>query len=338
MFIIACLMFTITDTNQLTVELSKWSPSFISSYIGFRDAPYPSRKSGQYVLSGETSVAPSNASKSSHRDDRVMVAMKTGYSVLYKRLPVHLATTLSTWPPEKLAIYSDLPGKIGQYSVIDVFENITKPPALFSKYNALREIQINHDYLQSRVYGFMDESDGSKDGWALDRFKFLPMIDHTQRNWPDMDWYVFMEEDGFLFIDNVAKYLHTLNADDAHYLGRVGQMHGGTFAHGGSGYVLSRGAMDATFRKNPRLVQEYEEMTETHRWGDEILGEVLADHGVLLNGNGGWRWGWEAEPHWNTDFLSDSVCAPLFSFHHLQPHEIADYWEFSTAFDTSSKV
>lgn len=39
----------------------------------------------------------------------------------------------------------------------------------------------------------------SSEGWKLDRFKFLPMVDKTYQMRPCADWYVFIEADVYYF-------------------------------------------------------------------------------------------------------------------------------------------
>lgn len=39
----------------------------------------------------------------------------------------------------------------------------------------------------------------SAEGWKLDRFKFLPMVDRAHQMHPKADWYVFIEADVYYF-------------------------------------------------------------------------------------------------------------------------------------------
>ena len=46
-------------------------------------------------------------------------------------------------------------------------------------------------------------------GWALDKFKFLPLHGDAYRTRPDAKWHVSIEDDTFVFWNQLLKWLKT---------------------------------------------------------------------------------------------------------------------------------
>ncbi|TPX52238.1 hypothetical protein SeMB42_g01575 [Synchytrium endobioticum] len=90
-------------------------------------------------------------------------------------------------------------------------------------------------------------------GWKLDAHKNLPGFRHLFESHPDALWYFMIDDDTYIFIDNLVRLLKPYNPYDSHYFGAHNLFvgcdgvkafgEGPAFAHGGSGIVLSRGAM-----------------------------------------------------------------------------------------------
>ncbi|EOD46116.1 putative aryl-alcohol protein [Neofusicoccum parvum UCRNP2] len=81
--------------------------------------------------------------------------------------------------------------------------------------------------------------------WGLDKWKFLPLAQHALATAPPQTrWIVFAEADTALVWSNVLRWLARLDAGRAWYLGGPAWLDGAAFAHGGSGYVLSRPALE----------------------------------------------------------------------------------------------
>ncbi|KAL1968114.1 hypothetical protein VTN77DRAFT_2245 [Rasamsonia byssochlamydoides] len=167
-------------------------------------------------------------------------------------------------------------------------------------------------------------------GWKLDKWKFLPMIDESLQAKPDAKWYVFIEADTHIVWPNLMAWLARLDPDQLHYLGTETQIADVLFAHGGSGFIISRTAMQRASEYRRTRVAELDAYTDGHWAGDCVLGKVLADAGVPLNFS--WpllqnsRLG-EIEPLTNA-FYRQPWCYPVVGFHHLTPFDVEQMWRF----------
>lgn len=84
-----------------------------------------------------------------------------------------------------------------------------------------------------------------------------------------------LDDDTYMFFDNLSETLHKLNPDGLHYFGERNQFIGcggysewGTspgFAHGGSGIVMSRGTMLALIKGVDQCIIDYHDC-----WGGDV--------------------------------------------------------------------
>lgn len=275
----------------------------------------------------------------------VLLIIKTGATVLWKRLPIHMTTTLAPERinPQNTVIYSEVTAKIGNHTVIDILadmpESVKSAPS-FELYHAIRDWEATNYYVEAT--GLPGDDDGPPGGWRLDKYKFLPLVQHAGRNWPDVKWYLYTEDDTYLFLPNVLRYLAGYDHAQAHWLGGLGEKLGTTFAHGGSGFALSRGAWERSFgtaaggEDGEDLVAKYQGFVDEACCGDYALGKVLNDYGVRFGehgGNEGWSWGFNGLPHWKIEFSPDNWCAPVLTWHHAHNRDIARYYELEMSWD-----
>ncbi|KAF2818742.1 hypothetical protein CC86DRAFT_375612 [Ophiobolus disseminans] len=177
----------------------------------------------------------------------------------------------------------------------------------------------------------------TKEGWRLDKYKFLPMMEWTKYYRPDAMWYVFIELDTYVNYDNLHRFLAHFNPKSAHYFGSpLPGAHVPFYAHGGSGYVLSRGALDKLMAFG-RMFGENKHFPGTHFFGqdvrkaccgDDVLAQVLKKSGVSLRGyfpmfNG-------AETY-SIRFNAEQWCEAIITLHHMNDEDLTDLqkWEQS---------
>lgn len=276
--------------------------------------------------------------------DDVLLILKTGATVLWKRLPIHMSTTLSPERinPNNTVIYSEVEAQIGNRSVIDIlsqFPQTVKDSSDFELYRAIRDWENTNFYIEHT--GLPGDDDGPPGGWRLDKYKFLPLIEHAGTNWPKAKWYLYTEDDTYMFLPNVLRYLSAYDYRESHWLGGLGEKLGTTFAHGGSGFALSRAAWEQSFGKGGDLVKKYQSFVDDACCGDYALGKVLNDFGVKFGENHGdekGSWGFNGLPHWKIEFSQDNWCKPVLTWHHAHNRDIARYhaleksWDFSVSF------
>ncbi|OAQ88056.1 glycosyltransferase family 31 protein [Purpureocillium lilacinum] len=275
-------------------------------------------------------------------EDDVLLIMKTGGTSMWKRLLVHLTTTLSgsRISPSNIVIYSDNAETIGSFTVVDALANMTdetKRSADFDVYRQQFEY-VAHNYY-SEAAGVDGDEWGPVGGWIIDKYKFIPLMEHAGRNWPHVKWYIYMEDDAYLFLPNIRKFLAGFDWRKNHYLGSYAAKSDAVFAHGGAGFVLSRGAWEASFGKNPGMVEKYHKYVAEHCCGDQVLGLALKDHGIRFGENGGdekFTWGFNPLVHWTFAFSRSNWCHPLLSWHKVHNRDVARYYELEKSwnFDT----
>lgn len=143
-------------------------------------------------------------------------------------------------------------------------------------------------------------------------------------------WYVFVDTDTFIEWDNLLELLDHLDHKDKVYLGSPVWLPGLQFAHGGTGYVLSAGAVAALNSREPSnrvssFHSQYGLNTTALCCGDEALARVLKSRGVRLRGY--WPM-FNGEAPTTLAFGKDAWCEPVVSLHHLSGQSLLDLWRW----------
>ncbi len=308
------------------------SPYPITSTIG---TPAPDVSESSYP---SPTSSPPNGNLSV---EDVLLIVKTGSTSIWKRLLIHLATTLSPdrIPSANTVIYSDGPDSIANFRIIDALVNVTEATKASPDFDVYRQ---QPEYATHNVYveasGVDGDNYGPAGGWIVDKYKFVPLMQHAGKNWPKAKWYIYQEDDAYLFMPSVLAYLATFDWRKPHYLGSYAAKSNTAFAHGGAGFALSRGAWEKTFGRNPTIPEDYEGYTAEHCCGDQVLGHALNKYGVRFGENGGdekFTWGFNPIVHWRFGFSRWNWCSRLMSWHKVHSRDVAEYFAFERAWDFS---
>lgn len=143
-------------------------------------------------------------------------------------------------------------------------------------------------------------------------------------------WFVFIDTDTFIEWENLLFLLSHLNDAKPLYIGSPVWLPGLQFAHGGSAYVLSYGAMKAlntpeTHDKEQLLYSQFGFNTTALCCGDEALANVLKSKGVSLKGY--WPM-FNGEIPAALSFGRDLWCEPVISLHHIGGEDMQDLWQW----------
>lgn len=211
----------------------------------------------------------------------ILLVMKTGATEAYDRLPVQIMTVLKCLPD--FLLFSDLDQHIGGYHVRDSLETVLveaqdgNPD--FDLYRAQKECAVNQDDC-SKAFGGSDSA-----GWNLDKYKNIHMAEKAYRLRPDYDWYVFVDADTYVSWPNMVYALKKLDPAKERYLGVPTMIGDRMFAHGGSGYVVSRGAMKEFVGKHPGIANKYDIDMQHNCCGDFVFALALHESlGILVEG------------------------------------------------------
>jgi hypothetical protein len=124
----------------------------------------------------------------------VVILVKTGGTSIWRRMPMHMSTTLGNKQlTPNVVYYSDIDDNINGNPVIDSLANVSaalKASPDFVLYNKAKEAKHDNLYQES---GSMEGDSYLPGGWRLDKYKFLPMFQHAAIHHPGKKWYVYME-------------------------------------------------------------------------------------------------------------------------------------------------
>ena len=249
----------------------------------------------------------------------VQFVLKTGIGE-HGRLEAPLSTYLSC--VSNLLIVSDAEVTAHGHEVHDILADL--PPS-YAQNNS--DWAIYNAQLQELSAG--DEAPGaSREGWRLDRFKFLPMVEYAYDRNPDAKWYVFFEGDTYLFLDTLFGVLARLHSEERHYFGTaVIGAYDRWFAYGGSGFVLSQGTMrDLPLAGEKRLSAEYEDLVREDCCGDAVLAYVLFSELGLRMGQMFPSFSGDA-PQW-ISVWAGNWCKPLVTLHHIAGDTMSELWRW----------
>jgi hypothetical protein len=309
--VILCVLYLHSSLRDLVPYVER-------GYDILQDRPTPARPDQTKIRFGEEC----SPFKSGVMED-VTVVLKIGAGEATTKLPAYLNRLGRC--KQDLLIFSDRKATVQSFDVVDALSHI-RPEykwenADFSVYDSIQAAN--------------DTADKSPDGWKLDKYKFLPMMEWTSYLRPDSHWYLFIETDTYVNYDNLYRFLTHFNPKSAHYFGSpVWPKKKAPFAHGGSGFILSRGALDKLMARG-KMFAENHHFPGTHFFGenvaesccgDEMLAQVLKKSGVPLRG----YW-----PMFNGDkpptmkFGPEQWCEAVMTMHHLQEDDYTglSQWE-----------
>lgn len=278
--------------------------------------------------------------------DDVLVTLKTGSTELEDKLPIHLNTTLRCYP--NYLIYSDYPETFYGETILDSLEFVSQEfkdsHQDFGLYRRLQKYDGRSALSRSELSGPISRPQGAtgkptNPGWKLDKWKFLPMVNRTLHEYPNMKWYMFAETDTYILWQTLLNYLHALDWTKQYYMG--GQIWIGDieFAHGGASFAVSRPALEKVVAMFEANQKEWEDFTNGHWAGDCVLGKAFADSGTPLM---------HAWPIWQGDDIGNMNyaridnnhrlwCMPTVSYHHLSPSAVEDMWLFEQEWIESTR-
>jgi Fringe-like len=225
--------------------------------------------------------------------------------------------------PDDVLVFSDMEQMLGDRRIYDsldeVVEKAKKGNPDFDLYTAQMEYRAQGEYIFSM-------GDRGSDAWKLDKYKNI----HTARKaWhlrPNKSWYFFIDADTYIFWPNFFQWLTRYNPEEKWYIGSRVDDGRPPFAHGGSGYLLSRAAIAELVGKDEKEVAErYDLEAVTGCCGDQELARTLQYKDInvtnvrpIIQGN-------EVS---SLTFGPVEWCQPLITLHHMRTEVTNDVWQF----------
>ncbi|EPS36711.1 hypothetical protein H072_9737 [Dactylellina haptotyla CBS 200.50] len=261
--------------------------------------------------------------------DESLLMLKTGAQVLWQRLPVQMVRLQEIYAPNT-AFYSDLEETIQGHTMINILAN--------SSDKLLQNPQFKpyHEQLKLHKEGVSLSDANIGGGWDLDKYKWVPMFYHAYKNNPNMKWYIFYEADSFLFWNSLNRWLlKNYDHNKPWYMGSVNILGSTLFGHGGSGVVVSQAAMRMTF-SDPFDPADYDDMAIATCCGDGLLADVMLKKGVKIWEEQNGRF--QGEQTYAIRHEPSNWCEPIFTLHHLKPHEVSMLHEWEKTLDPSKTI
>ncbi|KAK4153770.1 beta-1,3-N-acetylglucosaminyltransferase radical fringe [Chaetomidium leptoderma] len=281
-----------------------------------------------------------------HLTQKIQPVLKMGHGENRKMVDAQLESVSACFGPDELLVFSDLDDLIYGRHAIDILANL--PRAYRDGDN---EGNANADYANyEAMYALARDGEltadndpaRGKNGWRLDKYKFLAGVERAWQMRPDRDFYVFYESDTYISWDNMFRFLSTLDPQSPLYMGspspgrRDEKKKVDTwFANGGPGFVLSRGAMEKLMRRrsspagsqftDPPISLKWLDLVRSDPCGDSILGWALWNAGVPLSG---------FFPLFNTyaahtlPYTERLWCQPFLTMHKLKPEDMKTLWRW----------
>lgn len=314
------------DADKLLFDTSLPPPSLSTAPPAAPATPYSPLTTQTHGYEGDAKAesTPKTDCRQLPGADKVMVMLKTGATEIYSKLPTHLLTTFTCI--ENFRIYSDLEQTFANTPIFDVIAPVSRH---------FREHHEDFKLYQDLQKWQREGQDLSKlkgdNGWNLDKWKFLPMLHHAyEAAGPEIEWFVMIEADTALSWLNILPWLQTMDPTKPYYLGAQNVIGDLEFAHGGSGIVISRGAMDTLEEARSSIGKTYydekwEEATARSCCGDAIVAEALKAVDIPLTG------AWpiiQGETISTIDFHKDNWCSVPTTWHHVSPIQVDAHWQF----------
>ncbi|KAJ3019605.1 UNVERIFIED_CONTAM: hypothetical protein HDU68_010592 [Siphonaria sp. JEL0065] len=274
-------------------------------------APTPSESDS--IPSPSNLIVSTNSARiaaSNRHLDNVAIVIHTGKQVIDKRMPMQMYTFLKEF--KNLLIVADYEGEFMGEPVVDVLDG------LYDK--TIERIAIAEGLKASR-----DSKVSGGSGWGGDGYKFIPGLQLVHEKFPDVDWYILIDDDVYLFLDPIMKQLSKLNPNDTHYLGKpygmpvgaCGETNPPPFAHGGTGIFVSKAAMKKFLKVADNCIVSYEGCY----LGDVRTSLCFRDANIRLGENGNLNGMYSDQPNQDFNFDMDA-CEEPTAFHHLTAEQV----------------
>ncbi|KAG7284586.1 hypothetical protein NEMBOFW57_010964 [Staphylotrichum longicolle] len=226
---------------------------------------------------------------------------------------------------EELLVFSDLNERVHGHHAIDVLATLPRAYRDSDDEGSANSDYANYETMKTlaREGKLTVDNDPArgKNGWRLDKYKFLAGVERAWVMRPGRDFYVFYESDTYISWDNMFRFLSTLDPNVALYMGSPSPGRHDEkrkvdtwFANGGPGFVLSRGAMEKLFaRRSSRVSAQFTDPPFSLKWLD-----LLTPNDMISL----WRWENERRKLERPLLYSD-----LYEFHPVASANVRHDWD-----------
>jgi hypothetical protein len=272
-------------------------------------------------------------SQDSNTASRFAFAIKSGADIARERVPVLLDTFLVGVENYIVIGEADL-NITDDLHMIDVISNLYQglkdedgSELVFSNNRVAA-----HETANERLGIVQSIPNENSPGWKSDAHKNIPAFRILFEKFPDTDWYMMIDDDSYVFMDNLLDFVADFNSSLPYYFGAANTFehcdgveswqYSTAFAHGGSGILISRAALLRLENLWDFCITRYHGLTfsiyNLDCWaGDVRMGLCLRNAGVLLTNSKAFH---TTPP--NDLAVFSQPCSKPITFHHLLPSQI----------------
>ncbi len=168
----------------------------LQKYVEEADRRQPATQASEFspvrtTVAEDTTIAELCQSFPKHLLRRIQPVLKVGHGDADDKLKAQMGSVSACFEPGELLVVSDFDENIvGGHHAIDVLARLPK-----SHYNSTAfKKWASYENMQA-LGGDKTKFDGKVDGWAIDKYKFMPAVDVAWEKMPEKEFYVFYETD-----------------------------------------------------------------------------------------------------------------------------------------------
>lgn len=257
---------------SLVVLIALWNTFSVDAPYHLRVHPRP-RPPPPSQDGGSQAQAPADPLCADHPDtSNIAVVMKTGATESHARLPTQFLTNLRC--VNDFLVFSDMAQTVAGFEVHDSLDEVLEEA---KEGNPDFDLYRDQQACVADVAACTSGRDKAKAGWSLDKYKNIHMAEKTWARMPGKDWYLFVDADTYVLWNSLVSWLGQLDPTEELYVGSAAYVGKFPFSHGGSGYVLSRAAMEAVVGKNPGVANKYDMGMHKECCGDYVFAKAAYD-------------------------------------------------------------
>lgn len=258
-------------TTSAVSRLSEWTPAPTPTP---EEVPEEQQEEEEQQVE-ELEPEPADPSCDGFPDtSNILLVMKTGASEAYGKIPTQLLTNLRCLADEDYLIFSDMAQEVAGFMIQDSLDTVL-PEAMtgnkdFDLYNRQKTCSVDQETCNKN-----SGANTASQGWALDKYKNIHMAEKAYQQRPGYDWYMFVDADTYVLWATLVEWLKQLNPEDKLYVGSVALLGGFPFAHGGSGYLVSKGMMREFLEGKTGIANQWDVPVKSTCCGDYMFSYAL---------------------------------------------------------------
>ncbi|KAH6690608.1 hypothetical protein F5X68DRAFT_229920 [Plectosphaerella plurivora] len=261
------------------------------------------------------------------KTDGILLVLKTGATEVFDKLPTQLLTSLQCLPD--FLLFSDREQQIGQWHIHNALDTVSEKTKAdnpeFDLYRTQQQCPVTQKSCLNTYRG-----QSATAAWALDKYKFMHILERTWEMRPNQSYYLFAEADTYIVWPNLVQWLRTRSPvknplEEPLYVGSAAMLGGIPFAHGGSGYVLSGRLVRDLVEGYTSIAEVFDARSRTHCCGDQMIAKAVLERNKLRVQN--------AHPMFNGEkpttfpYGPTHWCEPSLTMHHVEPEEVSAIWQ-----------